>query len=148
MLTKQRQTERGNVLLAVLCTITVISFLGANVLLNCTTRYNAASSQVRAWKESLYAAEAGGDIAYAECRKTILDPSHAFNGWTNSGTTHSNSSVTFGQNNLTTSSKVDLFYYDSFTGNPWYRIRANGTAPVQGLKRVGMDDRMGVGTRG
>jgi hypothetical protein len=141
-------TTRGNVLLCVLGTITVLSLLGANVLLNCTTRFNAASSQVRAWKESLYAAEAGGDIAYSEIRKTILDPANAFSGWTNSGTTHSNSTVTFGQNNLTTSSKVDLFYNDVFTGNPWYRIRTKGTAPVLGFKRVGMDDRMGVGTRG
>jgi hypothetical protein len=144
-------TVRGNVLLSVLGTITVVSLLGANVLLNCTTRFNAASSQVRAWKESLYAAEAGGDIAYSEIRKTILDPANAFSpagGWTNSGTVHSNSTVTFGQNNLTTSSKVDLFYNDPFTGNPWYRIRTKGTAPVLGFKRVGMDDRMGVGTRG
>ena len=144
----QSSLERGNVLLSVLCTIAIISFLGANVLLNCTTRFNAASSQVRAWKEALYAAEAGGDIGYAEVRKTILDPSNAFSGWTNAGTVHSNSTVTFGQDNMTTNSKVDLFYYDTFTGNPWYRIRSSGTAPVLGLKRVGMDDRMGVGTRG
>src|SRR2546427_410920 len=133
-------TAQGNVLLCVLGTITIVSLLGANVLLNCTTRYNAATGQVRAWKESLYAAEAGGDIAYSETRKTILDPANAFSpagGWTNSGAVHSNSIVTFGQNNLTTSSKVDLFYYDAFTGNPWYRIRTKGTAPVLGFKRVG-----------
>ena len=29
-------------------------------------------------------------------------------------------------------------------GNPWYRIRSLGTAPVMGLKRTTMDDRMGV----
>src|SRR5438552_7472900 len=134
-----QRSERGNVLLCVLCTILVVSVIGGNVLLNCMTRYNAASSQVRGWKESLDAAEAGGDIAYAEVRKTILDPTHAFTGWTNSGTTHATSGITFGQNNLSTNAKVDLFYYDAFTGSPWYRIRANGTAPLQGLKRVGMD---------
>src|SRR5256886_15937205 len=73
---------RGNVLLCVMCTILVVSVIGGNVLLNCMTRYNAASSQVRSWKESLDAAETGGDIAYAEVRKTNQDPTHAFSGWT------------------------------------------------------------------
>ena len=134
--------ERGNVLLCVLCTILVVSVIGGNVLLNCMTRYNAASSQVRSWKESLDAAETGGDIAYSEVRKTILDPTHAFSGWTSSGGVYTNPPVTYGADSLSTNSKVDLFYYDS-NGNPWYRIRSNGTAPVLGLKRVGMDDRLG-----
>src|SRR6195256_1098408 len=99
--------ERGNVLLCVLCTILVVSVIGGNILLNCVTRYNAASSQVRSWKQSLDAAETGGDIAYAEIRKTILDPTHAFSGWTYSGGVYSNSPVTFGSDTLTTSSKVD-----------------------------------------
>jgi hypothetical protein len=142
-----QSSERGNVLLCVLCTILVVSVIGGNVLLNCMTRYNAASSQVRSWKESLDAAETGGDIAYAEIRKTILDPTHAFTGWTYSGGVYNNSTVTYGNDSLTTGAKVDLFYYDS-NGNPWYRIRTNGTAPVLGLKRVGMDDRMGPNNRG
>ncbi|MEY2545769.1 MAG: hypothetical protein QOG48_886, partial [Verrucomicrobiota bacterium] len=137
----------ANALLCVICTILIVSAIGANVLLNCVTRFNAASSQVRGWKESLYAAEAGGDIAYAEVRKTILDPTHAFAGWTYTGGVRSNSPVTFGVNNLTAASAVDTFWVDG-NGSPWYRIRANGTAPVLGFKRVGMDDRMGVGTRG
>ncbi|MEY2530112.1 MAG: hypothetical protein QOI96_197 [Verrucomicrobiota bacterium] len=134
-------------LLCVLGTILVVSIIGGNILLNCVTRFNAASSQVRGWKESLYAAEAGGDVAYAEVRKTVLDPTHAFTGWNNSGGVYSNSPITFGRDNMTTSSSIDNFYYD-FNGNPWYRIRVKGTAPVVGLQRVTMDDRMGVGTRG
>ncbi|HYR23255.1 MAG TPA: hypothetical protein VEP30_10085 [Chthoniobacterales bacterium] len=147
MRTSTQSIERGNVLLCVLCTILVVSVIGGNVLLNCMTRYNVASSQVRSWKESLDAAETGGDIAYAETRKTILDPTHAFSGWTYSGGVYNNSPVTYGQDSLSTSAKVDLFYYDA-NGNPWYRIRTKGTAPVNGLKRVGMDDRMGPNTRG
>src|SRR6266404_1334226 len=142
-----QKSERGNVLLCVLCTILIVSIIGGNVLLNCVTRFNAASSQVRGWKEALYAAEAGGDIAYAEARKTALDPTHAFTGWTYSGGVYSNSQITFGSDNLTTSGTADLFYYDS-DGNSWYRIRVKGTSPVTGLRRVTMDDRMGVGTRG
>jgi hypothetical protein len=144
----KRPAEEGNVLICALCTILVISLIGANVLHNCTTRFNVASSQVRSWKESLFAAEAGGDIAYAEVRKTVLDPTRAFNAWANSGAQHVSPVTTFGGNNLVTSTVVDLFYHDPITGNPWYRARSKGTAPVNGLPRSGMDDRMGAGTRG
>ena len=146
----RKPNREANVLLCVLCTILVVSVIGGNVLLNCVTRYNTASSQVRSWKQSLDAAEAGGDVAYAEIRKTILDPTHAFqsSGWNYSGGVYSpKNPITFGRDNLSTSSRVDLFYYD-FNGNPWYRIRTKGTSPVTGLRRVTMDDRMGVGTRG
>lgn len=145
---EKRLAEEGNVLICALCTILVISLIGANVLHNCTTRFNVASSQVRSWKESLFAAEAGGDIAYAEVRKTVLDPTHAFSAWANAGVQHVSPVTTFGGNNLVTSTVVDLFYYDPITGNPWYRARSKGTAPVNGLRRTGMDDRMGAGTRG
>src|SRR5260370_38733906 len=106
-----RKSQRGNVLLCVLCTILVVSLIGANVLFNSVTRFNTASSQVRGWKESLYAAEAGGDIAYAEVRKTILDPSHAFTGWTYLGGVYSNAPITFGIDNLTTSTAVHSVSY-------------------------------------
>lgn len=141
----------GNVLLCALVTMLIISLIGANVLRNCTTRFNVSSSQVRSWKDSLFAAEAGGDIAYAQIRKTVKDPTHAFTGWTNIPETNPTKYVspdpaaTFG--GLTTSSVVDRFYTDP-AGNPWYRVRSRGTAPVNGLPRTGMDDRMGAGTRG
>ena len=144
----KKAAEEGNVLICALVTILIISLIGANVLRNCTTRFNVSSSQVRSWKESLMAAEAGGDIAYAEVRKTVMDPTHAFTGWTNSGTQHVSPVTTFGANNLVTSTVVDLFYYDPVTGNPWFRSRSKGTAPVTGLPRTGMDDRMGAGVRG
>ena len=145
---EKRLSEEGNVLICALCTVLIISLIGSNVLLNCTTRFNVSSSQVRSWKESLFAAEAGGDIAYAEIRKTVLDPTHAFNGWTNSSAIRASPITTLGSNQLVTSAVVDVFYYDPATGNPWYRSRAKGTAPVMGLHRTGMDDRMGVGSRG
>jgi hypothetical protein len=144
---RRARAEGGNVLLCALCTILVVSLIGGSVLLNCATRFNVASNQVRGWKEALQAAEAGGDIAYAEVRKTVLDPSHAFSGWANSASVRTSTPVSFGSN-LTTSSAVDIFYYDAFSGSPWYRIRSKGTAPVRGLKRTGMDDRMLSGARG
>ena len=139
---RPKSADQGNVLLCVICTIAIVSVIGANVLLNCVTRYNTATSQVRAWKESMCAAEAGADIAFSEVRKKILDPDHAF-----SGGDYSGGEVTFGNNNLKTKSKADTFWVD-VNGNPWYRIRAQGTAPVTGLKRTTMDDRMGPTTRG
>jgi hypothetical protein len=161
----KRFDEEGNVLICALGAILIISLIGANVLRNCTTRFNVSSSQVRSWKDSLIAAEAGGDIAYAEVRKiitsgvpsgfpnalpdgTVVDPSHAFNGWTKTGTKYSSPVTTFGSSNLTTSTVVDNFYSDPATGNRWYRARSRGTAPVNGLPRTGMDDRMGAGVRG
>jgi len=146
-ITGRTDAEQANVLVCVVCTIAIVSVIGANVLLNCVTRYNAASSQVRAWKESLFAAEAGGDIAYAEVRKTILDRPNAFSGWTYSGGVYTKAPVTFGGNSLKTNSRADTFWVDG-NGNPWFRIRSQGTAPVMGLKRVTMDDRMGPNTRG
>src|SRR2546429_9794794 len=77
-----RQVERGNVLLCVLCTILVVSVIGGNVLLNCMTRYNAASSQVRSWKESLDAAETGGGSPQVEASKATYEQTHEFSGST------------------------------------------------------------------
>src|SRR5437762_12251694 len=105
--------ERGNVLLCAVCTIFVVSLIAANVLLNCTARYNQASNQVRSWNEALYAAESGADIAYNEDRKIASSPASAFgasNGWATSGTTYTSGTTTFGTNGLRTSQTVDLFY--------------------------------------
>src|SRR5947207_3163104 len=143
----KRTAEEGNVLICTLCTILIISLIGANVLRNCTMRFNVSSSQVRSWKESLFAAEAGGDIAYAEIRKSVVDPTHAFDGWTNTVPKHVSPPTTFGANNLVTSTVVDSFYTDP-SGNPWYRARSRGTAQIRGLRQTGMDDRMGAGIRG
>src|SRR5207248_9002610 len=126
------------------------SLIAANVLLNCTARYNQASNQVRSWNEALYAAESGADIAYSEVRKIASNPASAFgasNGWTTSGTTYTSGTTTFGTNGLRTSETVDLFYTDPTSGNAWYRIRSKGTSPLQGLKRTGMDDRLSNGNR-
>ena len=165
--------QDGNALLCSLLAITVLSTVGANVLMNCTTRYNAASNGVRAWKQSLYAAESGGDIAFNEVRKSILDPLNSFTtGWTNSiaisvgvglnlgpgglsATSnaglyyyHTGPTTSLGSEGLSTSSRVDLFLIDAITGNPWFRIRSQGTSPVHGLNRAGMDNRVNATTRG
>jgi len=65
----------------------IVSLIGATVLQNSTTRLNASSNQVRAWKEALSAAETGGDIGFAELRTHVgSDPSTWWSGRTPSGT--------------------------------------------------------------
>ena len=82
MQTKRNTRETGNVLLCVLATILIVSIIGATVLRNSTTRLNASSTQVRGWKEALSAAETGGDIAFAEIRKTLPGASPSPSPWT------------------------------------------------------------------
>src|SRR5437763_15486203 len=62
----------GNVLLCALCTIVIVSFIGASVLINCTRHYNITAKQLKGWKEALYAAEAGGDAGVDEVRKALV----------------------------------------------------------------------------
>src|SRR5438067_5695549 len=150
---KSNSNESGNVLICVLGAILVVSLIGANVLRNSTTRLNTSSNQVRAWKEALSAAEAGGDMAFAEIRKTLpgASPSPSpWTGWTNSGTTHVSPVTTFGSDNLKAQTVVETCWFDASgvfhlgdpppNGNRWYRVRSKGTSPLLGLKRTGMDD--------
>lgn len=152
MQTKRNSAENGNVLICVLGAILILSLIGANVLHSSATRLNAATNQVRAWKESLSAAETGSDVAFAEIRKhkTGSNPATWWAGWTQSGTTYTSPVTTVGANSLRAQTVVDECYFDNTTkqlvlghpvsGNPWFRMRSKGTAPLPGLKRTGMDD--------
>jgi hypothetical protein len=166
MQTKKNSKEVGNVLICVLVTIMVLSLIGANVLQSSAARLNVTTNQVRAWKESLSAAETGGDIAFSEIKKGITNPTGQWNttAWSNSGLVNSNFPsgtahtlspvVTFGNSNLQTSTTVEAFYWDATNGNNlqlvdashtppgnvWFRIRSKGTAPLPDLRRTGMDD--------
>lgn len=144
--------ERGNILICTMCTMLIVTIIGANVLYNCTTRYNVSSKQVKAWKEALVAAEAGGDVGYSVCRKAIgdADPATVFSagGWATPSPAPTNLTWTktvppFGDSNsLSANVTVDKFFTDA-NGGPSYRIRSTGIARVYGLPRTGMDDRMG-----
>lgn len=149
-----KNLESGSTMICALSTIMIVSLIGANVLINSTTRYNATAKQVKAWKEALYAAEAGGDIGYAECRKAITDPTNIFSaahGWTQDATavnpTWTRTIPPFGSGD-TLASTVTVDRFVEVNGNPYYRIRAIGTARLLGLRRAGMDDRMNPTTRG
>jgi hypothetical protein len=165
------KSERGSTLLVALSTVIVLSLAGAGVLMNCTTRYNATSTQVKGWKDALYAAEAGGDLAYAKIRKwgtadqQLIDPATIFasaDGWaapapsplpsTNSWNLgYTIAPSTFGSNNgMSAKVTVDRFAVlpGSTVGAGYYRIRSIGTAQTFGFKRTGMDNRMDPTTKG
>src|SRR6266704_25509 len=75
--------NEGNVRLCALCTIVIVSLIGAGVLINCTRHYNITAKQLKGWKEALYAAEAGGDAGFDEVRKALNPSSLPFttDGW-------------------------------------------------------------------
>src|SRR5438477_8457689 len=155
MQTRKVFRESGNALICALIAILIVSLIGANVLSNSTTRLNVSSNQVRAWREALEAAEAGGETAFAELRKQISTDAAVrasqWSGWTTSGTTHTSPQTTFGASNLITQTTVETFYFDASgvfhaganpdpIQNNWYRVKSKGTAPLPNLKRTGMDD--------
>src|SRR5438874_13011848 len=75
MKTQIDQRNNGNILVCALCTIVIVSLIGASVLINCTRHHNITAKQLKGWKEALYAAEAGGDAGFDEVRKA-LDPTN------------------------------------------------------------------------
>jgi len=164
-----RRTDTGNVMICALCTILIISLIGATVLRSSVTHYNVAAKQVKAWKEALYAAEAAGDIGLAEVRKALSSPSTAFSSsswvtpavspaptpgpgsscsgqcsWSNKNPLTLGQLDSSGNPTLSAAVTVDKAI-DSNTGFTFYRVRAKGTAKLLGLPRVGMDDAVFAG---
>jgi hypothetical protein len=154
-------SEKASTLVVAICVLTVISIIAAGVLANANARYNVGSKAVKAWKEALYAAEAGGDLAFNEIRKPYLStPGTSFaSGWVlndasapppNPGSAtapdyaigYGNTAPTFGTNN-NLSTKVTVDKLGNLPGNSttyYYRIRSLGIARMFGLKRTGMND--------
>jgi hypothetical protein len=148
---KIAQRENGSAILFAVLTLVIVSVIAAGVLYNCTTRYNISSKHVKAWNEALYAAEAGGDVAFAEIRKMVGSGStfattFTGDGWSvasapTPGPAYKKTAITLGQN----SSQSATVTVDSFTtinSFPCYRIRSVGTATLFGVRRMGMDDRL------
>src|SRR5947209_5695576 len=166
----RRNSESGSTLIVALSTILILSIAGAGILMNCTNRFNATSSQVKGWKEALLAADAGGDIALVEIRKNgLVDPANppadpgfaAASGWsspapspnaaTDSWALGATAPLAFGSaGNLSTRVTVDKFALlpGTTTNIGYYRVRSVGIAQVSGMKRTGMDNRVDVGTKG
>ena len=146
-------------------TILVLSIVAGTVLMNCNTRYNATSKQVKAWKEALVAAEGGADLAFAEIRKNGLDSTQGFataNNWSSPAPSpipaatpswelgYAHAGPTFGDGG-SLSAKVTVDKFQMLSGSStigYYRIRSIGSARLGGLRRTGMDDRVNTTTRG
>src|SRR5437763_7405742 len=157
MKTQVHHGDNGNILICALCTIVIISLIGANVLVNCTRYYNITAKQLKAWKEALYAAEAGGDAAFDEVRKA-LDPinlSFTTDGWVSAspspspGPAWTKTISSFGQGgSLSTTVTIDKLTDNTGTipaTTPYYRIRSVGIARLFGLPRVGLSDQFFAG---
>src|ERR1700730_13526621 len=157
MKTRIHQQNNGNILLCALCTILIVSLIGANVLVNCTRHYNVTAKQLKGWKEALYAAEAGGDAGFDEVRKA-LDPNHlpfTTDGWVSASPSPSPSPAWtktisgFGQaGSLSTAVTIDQLTDTTgiiLASTPFYRIRSIGTARLFGLPRVGLSDQFFAG---
>jgi hypothetical protein len=151
MKTQIHQRDNGNILVCALCTIVIVSLIGANVLVNCITHYNVTAKQLKGWKEALYAAEAGGDAGFDEVRKALNPISLPFttDGWAAApspaptpGPAWIKTISGFGQEgNLSTTVTIDKLFDTTGTipsSTPYYRIRAVGTARLFGLPRVGL----------
>src|SRR5881398_3203142 len=78
-----QHSNSGNVLICALCTIVIVSLIGANVLISSANHYNVTAKQLKGWKEALYAAEAGGDAGFDVVRKALNPLSLPFttDGW-------------------------------------------------------------------
>src|SRR5947199_6833724 len=157
MKTQVQNGDKGNTLICALCTIVIISLIGANVLVNCTRYYNITAKQLKAWKEALYAAEAGGDAAFDEVRKA-LDPINlpfTTDGWVSAspspspGPAWTKTISSFGQGgSLSTTVTIDKLTDNTGTipaTTPYYRIRSVGIARLFGLPRVGLSDQFFAG---
>jgi len=158
MRTQIHQRDNGNILVCALCTIVIVSLIGANVLVNCITHYNVTAKQLKGWKEALYAAEAGGDAGFDEVRKALNPISLPFttDGWAAApspaptpGPAWIKTISGFGQEgNLSTTVTIDKLFDTTGTipsSTPYYRIRAVGTARLFGLPRVGLSDQFLAG---
>jgi len=158
MKTQIHQRDNGNILVCALCTIVIVSLIGANVLVNCITHYNVTAKQLKGWKEALYAAEAGGDAGFDEVRKALnpISPPFTTDGWAAApspaptpGPAWTKTISGFGQEgNLSTTVTIDKLFDTTGTipsSTPYYRIRAVGTAKLFGLPRVGLSDQFLVG---
>ena len=150
--------DDGHILVCALCTIVIVSLIGANVLVNCITHYNVTAKQLKGWKEALYAAEAGGDAGFDEVRKALNPISLPFttDGWAAApspaptpGPAWTKTISGFGQEgNLSTTVTIDKLFDTTGTipsSTPYYRIRAVGTARLFSLPRVGLSDQFLVG---
>ena len=142
-------SQAASTLLCALGTISVVSLIGAAVLMNCTTRYNTTSKHIKGWKEALNAADAGGEVAFNEVRKVIPGvvssggTPFTGTGWTTVETDkrwrYSLPAGLGDGGNQSATVEVDRIM-DTAADDGIYRIRSVGTARLYGFSWAGLQE--------
>ena len=136
---------RGSVLVWTVLSVTILSFVAAEVLRAVGSKYQNAIDTAL-WQEALLGAESGVDLAMLELRKSLYpSPNHAWDGWSN---TPGNGVVSYGLTTIpnaglagvpmTVETNVDApaALKDPISGWQYYRVRATGTMALSGPARV------------
>lgn len=145
----QPDREQASTTVAALLMLFVLSLVGANVLLNSTSRYNG-TMKTAGWQEAMQAAEAGADIGLANIRWTVTGgtantPFDPAAGWIATSGTYSMTTGTMqqaGQGPSATWAKITVDSPAALKdqkGTQWYRIRSSGYSIVPGFSRVSID---------
>jgi len=109
-LLRTSKRNSGSTTVLALLTVTIVAFIGATVLFNSATRFQA-STVVGGWQEALSAAEAGADIGVANCRGTAVSGASGYSTAFNSANGWSLVDPTNAQgNNVTYSSPLGYSY--------------------------------------
>ncbi|MHA3772683.1 DUF7305 domain-containing protein [Verrucomicrobiota bacterium sgz303538] len=151
------QSKRGSALVMSVTAATVLAGLSAAAFLTLESKYRTVH-QAASWKEALFTAEGGVEMAVNEIRKDLQSPGAAFQGWQRSGDVISGDGTTqqpigssgtvsysFSSNVLLRSGEgaqrswaevtVDApAFLKDRTGEQWYRIRSRGVAELPGLR--------------
>ncbi len=134
----------GSVFLLSVGILALLSILSTLVFTIVSNRHRQAF-QTTSWQESILAAESGVDIAVAELRRKVSDPTTAFGSWTHEDGAISMTTSTLlrgGEGGRRSWTRVVLEAPPSLvdsTGSQWYRIRSTGYAEVPGKRGVGGD---------
>ena len=142
--------------LGILTTLAVLSGVVMSVLGN---RHRLAF-QTASWQEALLAAESGVDLAVAELRTSLYDPTAAFGTWARddgttggptSGTTSTTTNVMLrtGEGGQRSWARIEVAAPAELRdarGTQWYRVRSIGYAEVPGTRAISGDP-LDVGLR-
>ena len=135
---------QGSALLMALMSVFILSLVAATIVSHVMSGQRI-TYQSMAWQDSLRVAEGGVDMAMAEIRKSVSDPTAAWSGWANSSSSGAitpqaealskTSSVLvrtgIGGNHSWAVVRVDApaFLVDA-SGDQWYRIRSTGYSEI------------------
>ena len=123
----------------------------SGVVMNVLAKRHRNAYQTAAWHDALLTAESGVDMAVAELRRSLSDPTSAFNTWTradgtsggpDAGTTFLTSSTLLrrGEGGQQSWARVEVAAPPTLKdsrGTQWYRVRSTGYAEVPGGRVLG-----------